>query len=122
MGIGRNQPDMRLSVILFCVGVVLSSPHGGHAQTGTRHALGAGSVETCGKWTEDRSHRASGTWLYAGSWALGFLSSAAVFSDYDLLDRLDSDAVFGWLDNYCLTHPLTPFASAIVEFVHARTK
>ena len=110
---------MRLAIILLFV-AVFSSPHGGHAQTGTRHTLGIGAIETCGKWTEQRNHRESGAWLYAEDWALGFLSSAAVFSDYDILDRLDSDAVFGWLDNYCLMHPLTPFASALVEFVHAR--
>jgi hypothetical protein len=111
---------MRLSVILFCL-AVLSLPRGGLAQTNPRHVLGVGSIETCGKWTEDRGHRASGAWLYAGNWALGYLSGVAMFGDYDILLRLDSDAVFGWLDNYCLMHPLTPFTDALVEFVHGRT-
>jgi hypothetical protein len=111
---------MRKPVSLALCMIALASG-AANAQIGTRAALGVGVVTSCGKWTELRRTRGSGNWNFAANWALGFLSSAATFSDYDILNGLDSDGVFGWLDNHCRAFPLESLPDALVAFVHVRT-
>jgi hypothetical protein len=76
--------------------------------------LGAGANATCGKWLADRQ----GGERFLINWALGFLSGAAVYSQsLNPLERLDSDAVLYWIDNYCRAHPLDQFGVALKAFV-----
>jgi len=39
-------------------------------------------------------------------------------SGLDPLKGLDADAVWAWMDNYCLTHPLVTIDAATETFVH----
>ena len=76
--------------------------------------MGAGADANCGKWLSERQQR---DFLDMGSWALGYLSGVAMWSDeYDPLDGQNADAVWGWLDNYCRAHPTTEFVDAVDAF------
>jgi hypothetical protein len=47
------------------------------------------------------------------SWVLGFLAGAGdATNGANPLNGLDANAVFGWIDNYCSIHPLSPIGKA----------
>jgi hypothetical protein len=76
--------------------------------------IGAGAKTTCGKWLCERQ---SGGFTIS-NWVLGFLSGVGTLApDLDPLNRLDSDAVLHWIDNYCRAHPLDPITNALKAFV-----
>jgi hypothetical protein len=53
-----------------------------------------------------------------GSWALGFISGVAVYSeDLNPLNGIDADGVFSWLDNYCQPRPRATFIEALRAFI-----
>jgi hypothetical protein len=76
---------------------------------------GAGSTKSCYRWLVNRaSHDDSDM----GSWALGFISGVAVYSeDLNPLNGIDGDGVFFWLDNYCRPRPRATFIEAIRAFI-----
>ena len=74
---------------------------------------------SCGSWTELRKNHAG--WVRTAqieTWALEFISglNAASNDVPNAIHGLDTSAVFGWLDNYCSSHPLAKLDTA----VHAR--
>src|SRR4051794_9442374 len=80
--------------------------------------LGAGVGGSCGTWLRDRR---SSSWLYAGDWALGFLSGAASALNRDLLAEVDADDIFAWLDNYCRQNPMAYFGDAVTRLLDQLT-
>ena len=53
-------------------------------------------------------------------WILGFMSGVAdgvLLHGFDPMRRIDANAVWSWMDNYCAAHPLDNFASAGHAFV-----
>jgi hypothetical protein len=84
------------------------------------YIIGAGVATSCGKWTALR--KSNGDFFDAGNWVLGYASGAATASGKNILSGLDSEAVFGWLDNYCAANPLTPISDAALAFVTMRLR
>ncbi|TAM51220.1 MAG: hypothetical protein EPN57_18375 [Paraburkholderia sp.] len=84
----------------------------------TVEQLGKGVGSTCGTWTAER--KTSTQWFSAANWVLGFMSGAASALDRDLLDGLDSNAVLGWMDNYCRAHPLDQIADGATSLLETR--
>ena len=78
--------------------------------------LGSGP-QSCGAWTAARRFPNSTPALEAAAWVLGFLSGVGWVhkNGDDPLNGLDVEAVFGWLDNYCQTHPIDPLAVAAAQ-------
>ena len=70
-------------------------------------AAGAGTI-SCGSWTADRQTLMNSTEM---QWILRFLSSVGA------PQGMDSEAVAGWLDNYCRAHPLKNLSYAASAFV-----
>ena len=89
-----------------------------NAGVDTVQQLGKGTASTCGTWTAER--KSSTQWLSAGNWVLGFMSGPASALDRDLLGGLDSEAVMGWMDNYCRAHPLDQIAVGATRLLEAR--
>src|ERR1022692_423848 len=84
----------------------------------TAHIIGQGT-QSCGTWTAARAAQAAFT---HEQWVLGYLSGvgfAVVDRGIDPLVNVDADGVWGWIDNYCQGHPLSPIVAAASAFVAA---
>jgi len=80
------------------------------AKAEVRQMIGLGSSQTCGTWTAERkkSEHGSMTPMASGiaAWSLGFLSGInLVNKGSNLLETVDAEAIWAWLDNYCAAHP-----------------
>jgi len=59
---------------------------------------------SCEQWLQDK--KADGWEITADHfWLLGYLSGLAVALNEDLLTRRSNDAIFEWMDSYCVTAP-----------------
>ena len=69
----------------------------------TALAVGTRGSVTCDQWLADRKANA---WEITADqfWLLGYLSGLAVGLDEDILNGATTDAVFSWMDSYCVTH------------------
>jgi hypothetical protein len=78
-------------------------------------AIGVGT-SSCGSWTAYRRNREA---FGFEQWILGFLSGAGFegTDGTDPLNNTDADAVWAWMDNYCLAHPLDKIMNAGATFV-----
>lgn len=93
---------------------------------------------SCGNWTKAQAHRphiggdammpvtiADIPLSAQTAWVQGFLSA---FNHYggatapNIVDGIDANGVFAWIDNYCAEHPLDTIASASVALVSERSK
>lgn len=75
--------------------------------------LGAGG-RACGSWLQLRSQALPDSAVLQ-SWVLGYVTSvnANLLSvNQDVTGGATSDALFGWIDNYCAAHPLDSLARA----------
>ena len=89
-------------------------------QARTVQMLGKGVSASCGTWLAERKTKE--IWLFGGTWILGFMSGAASALDRNLLDGLDSEAVFAWMDRYCRAHPLDKIADAANRLLEQRAQ
>jgi hypothetical protein len=85
-------------------------PHHGTA-AGKRY-MGIG-VESCGSWLAHRQQGGSSDM----QWALGYLSAAALWTDFDPLASTDGNGVWYWLDSYCSAHADQPFVNGLDAFI-----
>jgi hypothetical protein len=83
-------------------------------------------VGTCSSWTEAR--RTGGApQRIASAWVLGYLTAYNEFvaADGNVAPGADSEAVLGWIDNYCGAHPQDNLALAtrsLVDELKARKR
>jgi hypothetical protein len=86
-------------------------------------ALIGSGVESCGTWTASRRQSEFAA-IQPAQWILGFLSGAGYMSSegVDPLNRVDAQAVWAWVDNYCLAHPLESIEQAGVAFIDAHPR
>jgi hypothetical protein len=107
-------------ILIISVFTVLLS---GAAKSQNIQTLGPGADASCGEWLANRQ---AGNEALLQSWALGYLSAAAItsyaFTRARPLNGIDANAVFYWLDNYCRAHPTTSFVAALSEFSGERSK
>ena len=89
--------------------------------------MGVGNV-TCGKWTTAaKEPNGSDKYIY-GAWIAGYMTAIDAASaregEPSLLEGLDTDALNGWVGNYCAAHPLNHISTAAVslftELAHRR--
>jgi len=101
------------------------------AKAEVRQMIGLGSSQTCGTWTAERkkSEHGSMTPMASGiaAWSLGFLSGInLVNKSSNLLETVDAEAIWAWLDNYCAAHPLDKVVAGLeeltIELMHRTTK
>jgi hypothetical protein len=95
---------MRTIVIVVAAAVAALSVYaanveGRSPQDRSPYVYGAGA-SSCGEWTQERQGQ---DWYSLGQWVLGFVSAR---SNSGLLRQVDSNAIAGWIDNYCREHPL----------------
>ena len=81
-------------------------------------AIGNGTG-SCGAWTADRRRPMGLVAQAEEQWILGFLSGVGYESQdtIDPLNNVDAEAVWAWMDNYCLAHPLERIMQAAEAFV-----
>jgi hypothetical protein len=75
-----------------------------------RDYLGVGG-NSCGRWIDARNTNNTSR---HGSWLLGYLSALnlwGVIGRKDALAGTDADGLYGWMDRYCLSHPLETIAT-----------
>jgi hypothetical protein len=81
--------------------------------------IGQGTA-SCGTWTSARRDREA---LCYEQWVVGFLSGIGYMGligggeNYDPLQRMDADAVWAFVDNYCQANPLKTIKWAAVNFL-----
>ena len=88
------------------------------AQPGDYDLKGYGTNK-CATWTAWRREKQAGL---AEQWILGFLSGVGYevvrnSAVDNLLNGVDANAVWAWVDNYCLASPLNPIENAGAAFV-----
>ena len=82
--------------------------------------IGAGT-DSCGSWTALRRQSEFAA-VQPAEWILGFLSGVGfrgVPGRDDPLNNVDARAVWAWVDNYCLAHPLENIEQAGAAFFDA---
>lgn len=90
-------------------------------QSGEYTKLGVGNLE-CGLWTQARnSGDVYAVWwktLILG-WVQGFLTAQNLYGPamFDLAKGTDAAEVAGWVDDYCVQHPLNNIAGAAEALV-----
>jgi hypothetical protein len=109
---------IRAAVLLSLI--VLSAPAMAQASL-----IGA-SQQSCGSWTHERKNDSSMSYVYA-SWIVGYVSGlnatgVTVLKSPDLLKGIDGNAVIGWMDNYCRSHPLENLGDATVTLLAELSK
>ena len=92
----------------------------GSAQAQTHATSGQGTA-ACGFWTASRH---DGVASNAEQWILGFLSGIAYATrgKVNPLHKMDDQAVWDWIDNYCKAHPLDLIANAAGKFAVAHPR
>lgn len=60
---------------------------------------------SCGQWVAGNSGRPYSQFTNR-AWLLGYLSGLASTSRKDILNGVDNESIFLWVDNYCQTNPL----------------
>jgi hypothetical protein len=99
----------------LAVALMITGPS--YAGNGTSAVLGQGYL-SCGNWTAWRRENLA---LGPEQWVLGFLSGTGNMGGplgIDPLNEVDAEGVWGWVDNYCRSHPLEKIAVAAVAFSH----
>ncbi len=66
---------------------------------------------TCDQWLADSKANA---WEISADhfWLLGYLSGLAVGMEKDFLKGNSNDAIYSWMDNYCVAHPIKSVGDA----------
>lgn len=98
-----------MRALLAAAALVMATPAAAEAVT----VMGAGGM-SCGHWTTSRRSPVAPEKMMVVSWVQGFLTSLALTTNRDLAGGRDFDALLGWVDNYCLAHPLESIADATV--------
>lgn len=105
-----------IAVLVLLLSGNAALPQGADNEASPLYALPVRvQTKSCYRWLVNRaSHNDSDM----GSWALGFISSVAVYSeDLNPLNGIDGDGVFFWLDNYCQPRPRATFIEALRAFI-----
>ena len=95
---------------------------------------GAG-YNSCGAWTKAQGHRPPiTTGFYATfadldlvqqiSWVQGFLTAFNYYASNsgNVLNDVDNNGVFAWIDNYCAAHPLDSIGTATFALIAELSK
>ncbi len=86
------------------------------AQQSQTFRIGGEGLSSCGAWTRARQEKSFDATLYR-EWVAGFLSGVIIYSRDNVLAGSDFDGVWGWVDNYCHSHPLDHIADAAFALV-----
>jgi hypothetical protein len=82
--------------IILVVAVMTFTP--AHAQIAT---MGAHS---CGQWVAVSAENSVET-LNARNWLIGYMSGIAIGSGRNILNGVDPETIYEWMDNYCRENP-----------------
>jgi hypothetical protein len=112
-----------ISSMRFLMSVLVAiAATAGSAEGADVDIMGAGA-QSCGSWTAD--HR-DGIPIAGDQWILGFLSGVAYEGPgptvLNPLNGLDAPAVWAWVTNYCLAHPLEQIVGAGTAFLAAHPR
>ena len=84
-------------------------------------ALGPGAWALCSTWLQARAEPESPLGFGLLSWALGYISGAAVYGSVgDVLSDVDFNDVENSLDTYCRSHPDEHLIDGVTQFVNSR--
>jgi hypothetical protein len=104
-------PMKRIHRMMLLASTLLLLPSTANAAT----ILGAG-VPSCGTWLAARTGTDADARGWMSQWTLGYLSGVAALSHGDVLQDLDAEGIFYWLDTYCQSRPTQHFYQAVEAF------
>jgi hypothetical protein len=90
-----------------------------YAQT---YEIRGGGAASCGAWLHDRAAGGNSTVRFGReSWLMGYITAynAFVFPAGDIAEGVDAFGLFGWIDNFCTSHPLDTIGSAASQLTAA---
>ncbi len=95
----------RLWPLAFLLSLPLAQP----AAAATRVQLTelAAPYDSCSAWNYESGNVAQGSYI------IGFVSAAALFSRQDNMHGLNINDMIGYVDSYCKSHPDDPFWKAV---------
>ena len=67
---------------------------------------------SCGAWTSTRANKAGTLLVGYQEWVLGLVTGFIWNSPSFRARGPDTEALFGWIDQYCATHPLDALLTA----------
>jgi hypothetical protein len=107
-----------LPIAVLATVLMMSPAKAQHEKTPT--LMGQGALP-CSTWVTYRRGPDTTDRRVLETWIAGFLSGVAVTGspEFDPLNGMNADAVWGWIDDYCQTHQLKSLANAAVAFVYA---
>jgi hypothetical protein len=124
---------MRLGCAILAVVILAALSIQASAQGNVIFGQGKNS---CGAWTQARQTRSVSAGLSA-QWVAGYLSGMntqlnlsspqndSLYRQDDPLLGTDFDGLMGWIDNYCMSHPLKPIVAAaqsLIDELRARAQ
>ncbi len=116
----RAQPELRFAVAASTL--VLGAKPGPAAHTLEPTSYGTADA-ACQAFLDAREQKEAEYWTVYSNWLGGYLSgvnlmslhSNSVLGDAQLLQAMQ------WLDDYCTSHPVTPFSAAVAELINDRS-
>ena len=101
---------MRRAALLGLLGLAGSGARAGD----NAYTIYGSGTKSCGKWVAERKDDLSSR-LNSESWVLGFVTAMGAAGLH--LKDTDRDAMDGWLDNYCVAHPLDILGTAALALI-----
>ena len=104
---------MRWAVLAFGLSVTraMAADHAGQVM------IFIGGERSCGSWNIERERHRSYELEY---WVSGFLTAYNTYvmnRGEDIAEGTDNVGFFGWIDNYCQSHPLDKVWDAAMELI-----
>jgi hypothetical protein len=108
-----GDPPATISTGLAAVAIVLllAAPS---ARAGNQYVIFGAGGRPCGSWLQMRTQALPENAVLQ-SWVLGYITSAnanLLSVTRDVSGGASPESLFGWIDNYCTTHPLDSLARA----------
>jgi hypothetical protein len=101
--------------VLLAVAIMIAARLQTSAQVNEARMIFGQGMSSCGTWTQARQQRSVTAGLSA-QWVAGYLSGINMDpASPNALAATDFDGLMGWIDNYCISHPLEVIANAAYQ-------
>ena len=98
----NHENNMNKNVLLMVCVMLFSTSTNAYTTLGVR---------SCGEWIKDRGSPSVMTAAQL-NWLGGYLTGVSEFTRTDIINSVDKESLYLWVDNYCKAHPLEDTSSA----------
>ena len=111
------------SILALCIAVCAASPSAAKGPSSADSPVtvitpNSAGMPSCGAWTTARANPSNGGAAQYEKWVWGFesgLNFARFDARGDVLRNTDTEALSGWVDEYCRGHPLDTLVEAVIK-------